>query len=259
MAGTFSNTAEGGTEGATVTTGNSGGASGNAYGTVTTDNSGTLTYRAVAAYRGTRGIRLRANNFGDFAALGTAGMGSGTFGRLRWYMKMNTLPSQGIQLVVPFGLSGQVYGFVGLDEAGRLFLNDSFTDSYRTGTYGVPTNTWVRVEVNWDPSTSSGSKARAAFAIGDSTSYVDVVSWTGMAAQPDTTLDHWQLGKLSYDGSWGDVYLDDVAADSGVGSYTTWIGPSSQQRLKVGSTTVGLRYGTTTPGAVYAGTTQIWP
>lgn len=258
MAGTFSNTAEGGSEGAAVTTSNSGGASGDAWGYVGTDFSATITYRAAAAYRGTRGIRVRTNNYSDLAILSTASMGAGGFGRLRWYMKMNALPSEGIQLVQPYGLSGGIYGFVGLDEFGRLFLNDSFGDSYRFGTYGVPTNTWVRMEVNWDPSTSS-SKAKVGFAIGDSTSYVEVLSWTGMAAQSDTTLDHWQFGKLSYNGSWGDAYVDDVAADSGVGSYSNFIGPSSQQRLKVGSTAVGLRYGSTTPTAVYAGSTQIWP
>lgn len=261
---TWANTADGGSSGSNVTTGNSGGGSGNAFSSVATDvypgygGTASIQFSGTAARRGTLGYRCREFGGGSRVALTTGDLGSPTYQRLRFYLKVVQLPTEAVALIQPITASGDNPGIIALDPDGVLAIHDYPDNIIGSMSNGLPLNTWLRIETIWDPSSStSNGQVRLAYAIGDGAP-VETLTKTGRNLGTDTTVSRFQIGKATYGGLWSEFHIDDIAADN-LGTNATFIGPTSLNKLQVGSTSVGLRVGTATPAAVYAGTTQLFP
>lgn len=253
---TFANTAEGGTNGANVTVGNSGGASGNPFATVAVDAAvyaslGSVTYQSAAAYRGSLGYKIAVLNPGNgddpqcAAWVETTHTSASTM-RLRFYMRALNYTTQPFQLALAQSTNGN-QSYLALDTDGRLFLADVFGNTVWQSTNGLPLNTWLRVEL-----VLTSGQARACYALGDGAAVESAVKNGTFGG----SLAYYMLGKVSHPGVWT-AHFDDLAADTT--STTAFIGPSSVGRLKVGASALDLRVGSATPSAVWAGTSQLWP
>lgn len=262
----YANNAEGGTEGATVTTGNSGGASGTAWSSVVTDSgpedTPTIVYARVAAYRGSLGYRVissYATQVGLFTKAFTAG-----YQRLRFYVRLSSYPTAEpsgldvIQFVEVIDGTGGIPGYLYLDAAGRLLLIDANGNAVAQTTNGLPLRTWLRIELIVDPDTTgSGGKARFCYAVGDG-SPVETIVKSGLNLGTAGTVSRFGLPKPGMTANLPELWLDEIAYDSD-GTNTTFIGPSSAGRFRVGATTPNLYLGSTAVGAVWCGTTQLYP
>ena len=258
----WANIADGGTNGATVTVANSNdGTSGDAFDDVTIERTTTsapmptLTYSTSAARRGTLGYRFRATHTSTRVYVTTGDLGSPSYQRLRFYMRVTDYPGVAIQLATPLGPGGEM-GWLQMDASGTLTLRDKAEGVIATTTNGLSKNKWYRVEVIWNPgSTTSSGTVRLAYALEDGDAIQTIVK-TGRNLGTNTVVDRFKLGKVS-GGVWDELQIDDIATDDA--SDSTFIGPASLNKVKVGSSNVSLRVGSSTPAAVYAGTTAIWP
>lgn len=252
----YSNSAEGGTNGAAVTPANSGGASGQAWASVLTNNGGAVTYSTTGAYRGALGYRFGTPDQSQ-AHVSTLDFSAG-YQRLRFYSRFTGYPSAPIQLVQLVDGTGDIPGFLALNQYGTLYFVDYNDNTPAQTTNGLPLNTWLRIEVIADPdTTNSGGRVSFGYALGDG-SMVESFTRTGQALGYAGTLSHWNLGKVTLNGVMPTAYFDEVAWDN-AGTNSTFIGSSSAGRFKVGATTPSLRLGSTAVGAVYSGATQLYP
>jgi hypothetical protein len=219
------NNAEGGTSGATVTTANSGGTSGDAWDSVSIPSGTTATFATAAAYKGSRGYRL------------TPGSGSGTGPSLRrslvgwtrfrdrWYLRVSALPTVATQVayVTNYG-DTKVIARIVLFTNGRLGVQDASGSTVFTASAAISTATWYRIEWIVVPGTRTwNGTLRFAYAAGDGAaieSYASTSANTGTAG----TLGTLYVGKLA--GVWNaNVDLDDFAEDDT--SSSTFLGASA--------------------------------
>jgi hypothetical protein len=217
------NSAEGGTNGATVTTANSAGASGNAWSSVNIASGTTLVFATAAAYKGSLGYRM------------TQGTGTGVGANVRWdltgwlqargrfYLRATAYPTQLTRVLLVNDTSfTNTMATVVLNTAGKLLVRDSNSVLF-TSTTAIPLNTWVRVEWVVTPgTTSSNGVVRFAWASGDAAAtetFASTSANTGTAG-----LGRMFLGKNS--GTWNTTLdVDDIAADDA--SATAFMGASS--------------------------------
>jgi hypothetical protein len=134
------NTLEGGTEGANVTTANSGGVSGTAFATVSTPASQSQ-YRAVAAYSGAFGMLVNSlSASAPIVDLDDASAASSV--ALRFYLRMDSYPSvTNVQFPVNFrSLSGPI-SRTDFDDTGAIRIGNL---AYSTDKLAI--GTWYRIE-----------------------------------------------------------------------------------------------------------------
>lgn len=212
----FTNTAEGGTDGTAVDTVNSGGGSGTAFGSVTTDSGATLTYSATAANTGALSYHHAASVSGH-TYYGT-GSWTSTKGRLRFYVNFSSLVAfQFIQTVD----SNAALCYLNTTASGGFAVVNAAGTVLYSSTGKVSTGTWYRVEfiIVRGTSTSTGTLQYALYS-GNSTVALD--SFTTSTTNAGTgTLTRFNIGKVS-SGSACDFYIDDIAADD---TAATFIGP----------------------------------
>lgn len=150
---TITNNADGGSDGTTVTAGNSGGASGTAYDsvvgtpTITFDNdhasSGSLAYKVTGG--------TGAQQMVWSTALGTVGQLWG-----RFYIWSSGAPSTNIG-IVRFTVGGSQTARLRYETTGQLMLSDAGNGPEVTTTSAIPTGQWVRVEfqITFTPATGT--------------------------------------------------------------------------------------------------------
>lgn len=138
----LNNAAEGGTLGATVTTANSGGASGDPWDatvgtpTITFDNAqalGTLSYKVVAAASAQQVAWTSTSH----------GTQSETWGRL--YLWSQAAPS-GVTGIVRFVVGGSQAARLRYESTGLLTLSDAGNSAEFSTAAAIPTGQWVRIE-----------------------------------------------------------------------------------------------------------------
>ena len=254
----FANTAEGGTSGTTVTTGNSGGGSGDAFSAITgPGTAGIIEFTNVQKAHGNLGYRYATRGTSEavyFAWDNGTGVTGTTFGRL--YVRYDNI-NAGTKLVHWRPSStGLALGYIQLSSAGVVQLRDG-TDA--TTVWTGPTlsaDTWYRIEWSID---ASGSAAQSTVEVnvyaGDNTSTVasgaSGAQTVTNAGPANTNVGYIRYG-LAVAGSnrpstTGFIYLDDLtafdtsfpgpqttgsqfmrpSADSVVGSYTNQAGSST--------------------------------
>lgn len=236
------NSFEGGTNGTGITSGNSGGASGDAFdflvigtgATVTFDNTraahGTLSARVTPTASQTANGNWQGLNTTDFAIRKYIYLTAATTDDTYWFRSSNA--GGGTRLVSLHG-----------DSAGRLVLRTPSATVW-TSTSTVPLNQWVRIEMYAHIGTgTTDGKVAAAFYSADSTTPID--SFTNNALNMGTTAID-QIGFLKYNNQayatafWVDDLRIDTAATGLLGpvgsNAAPTVNPPAAQRIATGNT-----------------------
>lgn len=219
------NTFEGGTDGVAVSTANSGGASGNAFGEV----SGTaFTYSNVQAHLGSlsmRNVNPAGNAYAAFTGLGAL---TGSV-YCRFYMHISAAPVTthlyAIR-VMDDNFESMAFLRVLTGAAGGFITGtDWLVGGVANGSVPVATAQWVRIEFRIVYGTTTGEFEWRLYNTADSTTITDTASATGIAtaAGTGTGLGDVRLGFVNgVPASPFTVYYDDFAVDT-----AGWIGPAA--------------------------------
>lgn len=221
------NTANGGTNGTTVTTGNSGGGSTTAWDLVSIPTGQTLTYSNTQAFDGTLSYKITNDTstaagallrWGDTLALTSAA--------LRVYVYLpGTNPTVAVNLATfSTNNSGTIASSckLVLMTTGKLQLQDSSSTGIWTSTNVLPTNTWVRLELYATPgATSTSGVVGAGYATGTGALTEQFTSSTVNTGSGP--IGRAQFGKTS--GTWSGVtfYMDNIA----LGNTAAFIGTAA--------------------------------
>lgn len=201
------NTAEGGTNGTTVTTGNSGGASGTAFGEVVL-GTGTVTYSTEQVHSGAYSIKIVSGSGSAARVRHTVPLAANIF-RLSAtaYAYLTGYPTAAKQWLYFSNYSSNIAN-LGMNSAGRPILQDG-TATQNTGTSSLPLNTWLRLEVTVIVGATSTTGTIIAN-IYDGDSYTNLYSYSSSARNTGTDpLSYVVLGNGSNTGDWSTMYIDD--------------------------------------------------
>lgn len=215
------NTAEGGTNGTTVTLGNSGGASGTALAAVT-PGTGTITFDSTVAHTGSYSYNLTAGT-GSNCFIGY-GMSSATVMTSRVYIYFTGWPTTSTQLIRFFANTGGLMGNIFCQgSTGKFGVQDNTGTINQTTTLGI-LNTWLRFELTVAAgATTTSGYIRANIYIGDSTSQL-LYSYVNTACNTTTsTASVYSVGKISNSGNWATMYVDDLLVQDNL----NMLGPTS--------------------------------
>src|SRR5258706_6688481 len=156
----LTNSAEGGTSGTNVTTGNSGGASGNAWDLVTATGgtAGIITFDNAHAAHGALGYNLSIGVTAAECYLQWLASLGGTFATLysRAYVYLTANPGATFKLI-RFLTAGSANGGVTITSAGKLATLNAAGTAIATSTNSVPLNQWFRVEFDSTASATVGT------------------------------------------------------------------------------------------------------
>lgn len=205
------NNFDGGTNGTGMTTGNTGGSSGDAFSAVEAaaifsneqKKSGTLSMKPSSA---------AVSSYGRWA-VGEKNIA------VRMYVYMTAAHSADYNLLQFRSDTTTNIASVRMTGASnlRLYLHGSSSNAW-TSTATFPLNQWVRVEVYIKMgTTTSNGEARIAYYLGDSTTAVqDSGALTGLNVRGDlTNTGHVFIGKTGSGAYGGNFYLDSVALNAG--------------------------------------------
>lgn len=205
------NSAEGGTNGTTVTVSNSA-TSGNKFSNVTADSGTSITYSSSAAAHGSLGYALAAAT-GSSTGLTTtafASDGSGQFA-LRFYVNFSTLPSGTHVICSVYDSTNAPALQIAVRTDGRIYITG--LTAIGTTASAISANTWYRIEAQGTVGTTStnGSANFDYYALDSTTSLGNVNS---ASANLGTTgiASYIGLGKISSGTTFaGTIMLDDIA------------------------------------------------
>lgn len=230
----LTNSAEGGTNGTTVTAANSGGGSGNAFSSVTIGSGAALTYASAAAAHGTLGYSLT----GAASTVTTISWSSfsDTSVTARFYYNPGaTLPSTLLRLLDIRNSTGTA-ARIQLSATNQLFMQNNAGTTVFTSATPLTTNTWYRIECAISISATTATMKYDYYLL-DSTMPVEAgySTTTGNTGSANiTTVNFGSLGTASWTGT---SYFDDMATQSNT---TTYLGTPA-----------------TAPPAVTAGSNQL--
>jgi hypothetical protein len=218
------NSAEGGTNGTTVTTGNSGGTSGDAWDWVSIPTGTALTFATAAAYKGSLGYRFTqgtASGTGAYFRWNTTGW---TSVRTRGYFSVSAYPSANAWLHHVTNSANYIIASVSLTTTGQIQVQDYNAKVVYKSAAAVGLNTDIRFELIVVPgTTASNGTIRFAWGVGDAAAS-DTFASTAADTGRTGVMDRCFFGKLS--GTWNaTIDFDDFAADDQ--STTTFLGPSA--------------------------------
>lgn len=216
------NTFEGGSNGVTITTGNSGGVSGNAFDTLNIGSGATFAFDNAKAAHGSLSCKVAT---GASAAVSlaewSASMGSQAQVWFRLYLYFTGNPAA--SLAVWRGYQGISTLCAGLDVAsnGTLFMQNAAFGTIFSTTTAIPLNQWFRVEGFAIGSASVGQAELKLYSNADSTTATE--SHTSAANQNTTgAMDHYRYGVIASTANVGPWWMDDIGL-----SNTGYIGPVS--------------------------------
>lgn len=230
-----SNSFEGGTDGAALTTGNSGGASGDAFDSVPL-NSGTVEYD-TAVNRGPGSVTARciggaaAGPFLVYNASTFTGADSELW--FRWYMRITALPSATTSFATVRESDGSTTGLdLRLTTGGEIQMRAPATTRY-TSTLALTVDQWIRCELRVLSNASTGHFQLRLFDganVEGVTPDETVGDYTANWDTGDGTIGGMALGWVTAPGLTASMYIDDIAvADD------AWIGPSGTPTSPSGS------------------------
>lgn len=218
------NTAEGGSHGTAVTTGNSGGGSGDAWNTVVATG-GAITFDNTRPHRETLAYKFSQTGAGNtYVSWGTSGTRDLDVTYFRAYINFDALPT-GADAAILRLIDATVSGMCGVHllTTGKLRLTDDAIATIADSTATLAADTWYRIEVRVAMGTSSTGVIELRLYVGDSTTPTETMGpFTGRSlgaapmeqtflgadtsVTPDTVLD---------------IFFDDIALDA-----YDWIGAS---------------------------------
>lgn len=218
-------TAEGGTDGTTVTPGNSGGASGNAIATAGIGASTACVYSTAAAFHGSLGFRITrlAASAPTMYLQRQIAAGAGARGRTHVYLNIVTAP--GVDQVILKFLDGSAAAgsmlrldatlhLVGILTAGGVAAGGTFTSAFSLAT-------WYRVEFAASPGggPTTGTMDFASY-IGDGTTPIEEKNLSGLNLGSQSDVGYTRVGLQNTGGATlGDIKFDDWDSDTGASGY----------------------------------------
>jgi hypothetical protein len=218
----LANTLEGGTDTTTITPGNSGGASGDAFSNVVIGASATLTFSATQS-RNALSMALVEPGTSALTYAEWTGLGSITANIwFRFYLFLVALPNV-ILLPLRFNTSGAVGdAFLRINTSGTVQYDNAaqLGEAGTLGTVVCKTGQWIRLEGRVKSSTTVGEAEWRLFNNADSTAYDDTKNATGLVL--GANADACRIGSTVAAGPTSQTfYFDDLAL-----STVDWIGPS---------------------------------
>lgn len=210
------NTFEGGTNGTTITTANSGGASGTPFDYIEIGSGAGMVYSTATAAHGTKSMLASGNAVKAFAEYSVGPTPKLT---TRTYFRMPALPTAANNIIVIRNSSAQAASII-VSTAGVLRVADA-TGASIHDTPALNINQWYRIEAAWEPgaSTTTG-KVWFGLYSGDSTTAID--SWSSTTANFGTApMALFRFGKYDNAGN-NSFYFDSVTYDP---TSTTLLGP----------------------------------
>lgn len=250
MAITRTNSFEGGTNGTTLSTANTGGASGNAFDAVTITGTGaTATFSTTSPYKGSLcGAIASGTSTSGIKALvrySPAG-GIGTSAQFRAYINLTGLPSSSSQ-VLQIANSTGVIADVFINATGTIGVQASGT-TIGTTTTALVANTWYRLEAWLTPgATTTTGALHVGIATGDA-ALTETVDSTTCNLSTTQAVTQFSLGALSGNFNSATLSIDDLA----LGNSAAFIGASVIQSSTV---TAAATAGATLTGPVTETTT----
>lgn len=211
------NTASGGVVGATVTTANSGGASGNAFDFL--DVTGSLIFSNVQAH-GTNSYH--ATGTGTKVTFGWAGSAiiPSKLQSYRSYVRLGSIPTVETQIITPWNATQYIAG-VNLGVDGKLRVTARGGTVLFTTATVLALTTYYRIELSVEVgTTSSNGVIRFGLYSGDSLTALD--TYTNSTADLGTTdVVSWRMGKIGTTGNF-ESWWDSIEVNM---SSSTLLGP----------------------------------
>ena len=210
------NTADG-SNGVAVSTGNSGGALGSPFDTITISAGGAVTYDTSANAGGTSSIKAASQGVSAYVGWTSTSLGTQSDIYARMYLRFAAYPSAGAA-VMRFASGANTTATINVTNTGQLRIRNSAGTLLGSGTSTIPLNQWVRLEAHVQPSASSGTVNVRLYLQANSSTINETVNVTNAALT--ATVDEVDFG-LIRNASAGDImWFDELAtADS-------WIGPN---------------------------------
>jgi hypothetical protein len=210
MAFPHSNNAEGGTDTVTVTTGNSGGGSGDAWDSVTIGGTGTLIFDSSQKAHGSLAYK-GVNEAGNvLLLLWSTSLANYTESWGRMYVRGTTSVSH--YLFELINSSSQTCAVVRLTSTGKVAVQDA--DGGETvGTTTVPTNAWYRIEFHYIAGTgTSGTIEAKLFTDLESTTPTETI--TRASVNTKASGDWIRTGNSDGTPGSGTWWLDDITVNT---------------------------------------------
>jgi len=215
MALPLANTFEGGSDGVTISTANSGGTSGDAFTTVT----GAPTFTTAQSMHGT--VAMSVVTDGASAKSVTWGntvvpASSHVYGRM--YVRLSSVaPSANTRLMQFLNAGTQACG-IRLTTAGNFSCEGATTGNTGGGTtVAASANTWYRIEWDFVIGTGTSAQLNATVYLGDSTTAFGTLAFLNTFTNTFTTVDGVRFGNPAGFPAAMTIWMDDIQVnDTGV-------------------------------------------
>jgi hypothetical protein len=235
----LANSAEGGTDEANVTSGNSGGASGNAFPSVFFGANATAKFENALSANGTTCYKFATGATATQSLVEWEDVTPATRSYGRFYIRF-TGYANAPTFVIVYKMPGPAFSFrLSVSAAGLLQLRDSGGTVVATGSATIAVDTWYRVE--WDITTGSGQPGAAWLFLGNSTTPLDSLSVSsenfGTAGPTNFAFGYYQPSAANLPL----LYLDDLAIGS-----TALFGPSALTPMRANNADGGTDQATVT-------------
>ncbi len=215
------NSAEGGTSGTAVSTGNSGGTSGTAWNAVSVAT-GTVAYDNAQTAHGGLAIRMATTTADSVQLQWTTAIGSVSRLYGRFYYRTSSLALNLDLLRARSSASNQI-ARLDINTSGALRIRNAANTVAATTTATMSTNTWYRIEFDFRFGASVTNTAWL-YAL-DSVVPLETLTPTDNFST-ETDIGQVHVGNFSSQASVADRWFDDIAVTD-VG----WLGPASPRNL----------------------------
>lgn len=218
------NSAEGGTLSATVTTGNSGGTSGDPFNSVTISGGGLLTYESTGAAHGSRSLFVNTNSGANTVYTSWTGIGR-TSVSWRGYIYRATLPGTSLFFITGLQTGGSASFRARITTTGTVELQDSANSAVYISVGTIATSASNRIEIDID--TATGAWAIRVYTGGNADGTTPDFSSSGSGASFGASIDTLRMGNTASNNS-GSTYFDDLAyGTSPIGPYAANVAPTA--------------------------------
>lgn len=234
------NTFEGGSDETTITTGNSGGTSRNAFDNVTIGTGASVVYDDAQSAHGTFAGRITTTGTSSLAYLSYT-LASVTTDFMRCYYRFTSLPSAAAQPILRY-LSGASQAYrVNVKSGGAIEVRDGGNSVVGTTTAVISAGSWFRIEIGTTFSATVGAVTLRLYLSRDSTSITESLTLTGLTLTANATEIRFGVGAALANAV--SVWHDNIAIEG-----TGFFGPAL---------TTGTADRTATFGAIVAGTPTV--
>lgn len=221
---TLSNSFDGGTAGTAITTGNSGGTSGDPFDTVSAAATGTITYSSTVVVGGLSGKFSTGGTAGLVYAYWSTSFGSVTTGTpaARAYFQLPVLPASSTRLVLAANSAGTFCGEWRINSTGKLEQRNGSGVVQQTSSGSVTAGQTFRVETMVKVISGTAGQLECQLYLGANIhgTTPDETLTSAAALNTQADISRWGAGSALPITNF-DTYVDDFAA-----STTGYLGPS---------------------------------